>query len=158
MILVNPHISLGNAVASVTTVVSSVSASDHNLIHFPINGTLVLSFTPQHTHGSLQLSHLLLFHWKLDPWVLHFCSSVNHAAGVGVLGEQDQLAASHLTFNQPATVSVVFSVFPTVPYPAAVCANTLLPNNPKIPSKTARLPILYVCNFCSLLIIYDLPK
>jgi len=61
-ILVSPHISLGKAVTSVTTVVSSVLASVQSLIQFPINGTFVFSFTPQQTPGALQLSHLLLFH------------------------------------------------------------------------------------------------
>jgi hypothetical protein len=58
IILVNHHINLGNAVVSVTVVPSVVAQSVHVLIHFPINGTFVLSLTPQQTLGSSQFSHL----------------------------------------------------------------------------------------------------
>lgn len=51
IIFVSAHIRIGNAVASVTTVVSELSASFQNEIHLPIKGTFVLSLTQQHTHG-----------------------------------------------------------------------------------------------------------
>ena len=57
IILVNHHINLGNAVVSVTVVPSVVDPSVPVLIQFPINGTFVLSFTPQQTPGVSHDTH-----------------------------------------------------------------------------------------------------
>ena len=65
IILVSAHINTGNAVTSVTTVVSVLLGSVPNLIHFPTNGTFVLSLIPQQTHGSLQFSHAQVVHLEL---------------------------------------------------------------------------------------------
>ena len=86
IILVNHHISLGNAVVSVTVVPSVFEPSVHVLIQFPINGTLVLSLTPQQTPGALQLSHLSTLLEELSRWNDH----------LGVLASQSFLACSSL--------------------------------------------------------------
>jgi hypothetical protein len=60
IILVSAPISLGKAVVSTHSPV---------LIHFPTNGTKVLSFTPQHTQGFVHFSHLLSHGNELFRWL-----------------------------------------------------------------------------------------
>lgn len=52
-ILVKLDIKTGKAVSHVTDFSSELWYDDSDSIHFPINGTLVLSSTPQHTHFAL---------------------------------------------------------------------------------------------------------
>lgn len=63
-ILVKLHIKVGNAVAHVTHVSSGLGVDVPSSIHFPIKGTDVLSWIPQHTPGSeqdLQTSLIFLY-------------------------------------------------------------------------------------------------
>lgn len=69
-ICVKLPISTGNALSPVTHVSSELLYEVSDSMHFPMNGTLVLSDMPQHTPGSLQALHALptfLYH----SWHVH---------------------------------------------------------------------------------------
>jgi hypothetical protein len=87
IILVNHHINLGNAVISVTVVPPVVAPSVHILIHFPINGTLVLSFTQQQTPSAAQSRHFQSCRFLSAPLAIslsHACFATSSVLEFGV--------------------------------------------------------------------------